>query len=297
MGGYRHDPGRHISLHRRAAGVGKSLFTLALGIDIALGSNERTGLLIDSARRVFIVDMESRDVDLTERLDSFGVDAQVGGQLDGKLNILHLPDIAGLDTEAGRRDFDQLIEENDIRGGDVLILDSLQRLTRGDENDSGTYRDYYRNVGAVLKRLEVTVIRTDNTGKNPDNTSARGSSGKRDDVDIEFRMQVTSSEPYVLRFDVGKSRGLGIEGFSLLRQVEDGRTRFSPCDPPAGNGTEDIAAAAALELGLAGHGYRPIREGLKEAGVPVTESQAKKIAARLKDPAEDGPLPSAALSA
>lgn len=274
------------------AGVGKSLFALALGIDIALGTSERTGLSIEHARRVFLVDMESRDVDLAERLESFGVDAQTAALLEDKLNILLLPDIAGLDTETGRRDLDQLLDENDLSAGDVLILDSLQRLTRGDENDSGTYRDFYRNVGVVLKRREVTVIRTDNTGKNQSDGSARGSSGKRDDVDIEYRMQVAREDPYILRFDVGKARGLGIEGFCLLRQVEDGRTRFSPCDTSVGPvGVEDVKdlAQRARGLGLAGCGYRPIREGLMKSGVNVTEKLAKKIAAELKDQEDDEP--------
>jgi hypothetical protein len=74
------------------------------------------------------------------------------------------------------------------------VLDSFQRVTSGPENDSDTIRAYYLHTGIRLKRRGITVIRTDNTGKDI-NAGARGSSGKRDDLDVELILTPDTAHP------------------------------------------------------------------------------------------------------
>ncbi len=85
-----------------------------------------------------------------------------------------------------------------------MILDSFQRVVQGPENDLDTYRAYYRNTGVLLKRRGVTVVRTDNTGKDAER-GARGLSSKRDDVDIEY-IVTRDADTGHLRLRLGKVR-------------------------------------------------------------------------------------------
>ena len=101
--------------------------------------------------------------------------------------LLHLPPLTPLDTAGGGLDLLALCDVYGIDSGDVIVLDSLQRVTSGPENDADTARALDRHTGQPLKRRGVAVVRSDNLGKQADR-GARGSAGKRDDVAVEWRM-------------------------------------------------------------------------------------------------------------
>jgi hypothetical protein len=113
------------------AGVGKSLLLLALAVAITIGHRAFAGLRI-SNRRVLLIDMENTEDDLAERFQSLGVTADDAAKLDG-LVYQHLPMLPPLDTPAGGQALLALVDGYDIRAGDVVILDSIQRLTIGKE--------------------------------------------------------------------------------------------------------------------------------------------------------------------
>jgi hypothetical protein len=130
--------------------------------------------------RVLYVDMENSEDDWTERLDDFGVTPTEAASWNGRFLPLSFPVLDGLDTKGGAAQLMAVIDSYGIGSGDLLVLDSMQRVTEGEENSNDTTRKLYNYTSVELKRRGITVIRTDNTGHEGDR--ARGGSAKRDDV-------------------------------------------------------------------------------------------------------------------
>lgn len=285
-------------------GVGKSLLCLSLAVAIARGERHFAALHIPRARRVLYVDMENTTDDLADRLEALGVTPDNAGALD-RLVMLHLPDMAPLDTVQGGVDLEEILDAYSIGRGDLVILDSFQRVVQGPENDSDTYRAFYRITGVLLKRRGVTVIRTDNSGKDPER-GARGSSSKRDDVDIEYRVTRDASTGH-LHLTVEKSRIAGIEGVTFTRTTDDdGRLTYSTPPDPHRDAVEAARAAldgarVPLATGLnaawkavrdAGYGgpRTAVRDAMKERREAVPRLDGTPPAARPAEtvPADDG---------
>lgn len=236
------------------AGVGKSLFLLAMALEVARGRPEFAGLTIPQPRRVLIIDMENTLDDYAERLRAFGIDQDEVGQIvaEGRFLPINLPSLPPLDTAAGGEAISDIIRAYEIGLGDVVVLDSFQRVVEGPEDKSDTARDFYRHTGAVLKKLGVTVIRTDNTGKDPAKDS-RGTSSKRDDVDLDLLMTPDGGTQDRARFriELGKMRMAGLKPLTIVRERDsEGRLSYSS------GGTEQttLAREAVVELGLANVG-------------------------------------------
>jgi KaiC/GvpD/RAD55 family RecA-like ATPase len=213
--------GTSVSLVAQA-GTGKSLFALAAMIALARGDEQFAGLEI-TKRRVLYVDMENTEDDLAERFRDLGVTFDVIESLDG-LVFLHLPELRGLDMTDGGEALKAILDAYGIGKGDVVVLDSLQRVTEGPEDKSDTMRGFYANTGLMLKQRGFTVIRTDNTG-HAENGRARGSSGKKDDVDIELIMERITNGRFAI--NSGKVRVSGINPITLEQHIdEDGRITY-----------------------------------------------------------------------
>lgn len=207
------------------AGEGKSLFVLAMVLDVARGRANFAGLRIPRKRRVLVIDMENTEDDYAERMTALGVTLDNLHELDD-LVFLNLPDLAPLDTATGAAELRSIIEYYGLDAGDLVVLDSFQRVTEGPENDSDTARAFYRHTATMLKSLGLTVVRTDNTGKDAEK-GARGTSSKRDDVDVELIMTREKGEAGAFRLTPGKVRGGGIARLSMVREVDErGRLRY-----------------------------------------------------------------------
>jgi hypothetical protein len=213
------------------AGTGKSLLLLSAMIGVARGDRAFAGLPIPRARRVVLVDMENTEDDLADRLLALGITAADVADLEN-LVIIHLPPLTPLDTDAGGLEFGALIDAYAIQAGDVVVLDSLQRVVKGPENDSDTLRAFYRCTGMALKKRGLTVVRTDNTG-HVVAKGARGTSGKRDDVDIELILTRDPDRPDRLHIKPGKSRLPDIISVLINRDVDDdGHLSFTTAGDP-----------------------------------------------------------------
>jgi AAA domain len=213
------------------AGTGKSLLLLGCMIGVARGDRAFAGLPIPKRRRVVLVDMENTEDDLADRLRALGITAADVSTLD-QLVILHLPPLTPLDTPAGGAELLALLDAYEVKAGDVVVLDSFQRVVNGPENDADTLRAFVRCIGLDLKRRKLTVIRTDNTGKDADK-GARGTSGKRDDVDVELILTRDAHDPDQLRIKPGKVRLPGITQVLINRKVdEDGHLTFTTAGDP-----------------------------------------------------------------
>lgn len=73
-----------------------------------------------------------------------------------------------------------------------VVIDTACRFVDGEENSNDTWQDLYRHTLAPLKKRHCTVLRLDHCGV--DSTKARGGSAKRDDVDVEWRLEVTGGK-------------------------------------------------------------------------------------------------------
>lgn len=234
--------GDHVSLVA-PAGTGKSLLVLSLSVDLARGADEFIGRRVDFDGRVMLVDMENSDDDLSERLTDLGVTPDNVPDIADRLLLMHLPPLAGLDTEQGAKDLLTVLDAYGLGRGDLLILDSTQRLTEGEENSNDTMRALYRRIVTPLKRLGITVIRTDNTGHSAGDR-ARGASAKKDDVGVSLLLKPSPDDPDLLTLETTKHRAKGA-GAGTLRfrreSDENGILRFVPI----------TAANAAAGVGLA----------------------------------------------
>lgn len=259
------------------AGTGKSLLTLAIALAVSRGQRTFAQLTIPTKRRVLYVDMENTADDLAERFESFGVGRT--DALDG-LVYLSLPSLPPLDTKQGGADLMAILDAYQLGANDLVILDSLQRVTSGPENDSDTMRAYYLHTGIRLKRAGVTSIRLDNTGKDTDRGS-RGTSGKRDDVDLELVMLPDADDDEKFHIRVNKTRLSDQPPLTLTRFINrEGRTKFSTKDDSLRNairsartlldqaGVDPTASIATIRDVLAGRNFtdRAIRIAARERG-------------------------------
>jgi KaiC/GvpD/RAD55 family RecA-like ATPase/5S rRNA maturation endonuclease (ribonuclease M5) len=205
------------------AGTGKSMLLLAISLAVARGDRSFAGLSI-TTRKVLLIDMENTEDDLSERFRDLGVRLEDIARLD-KLIFIHLPVLAPLDTIGGGIEMEKIIDAYDVQKGDAVVFDSFQRVLEGPEDKSDTIRAYYMCTGMMLKRRGITVIRTDNTG-HQEQGRARGSSGKRDDVDVELVMERTS-ESDIFTLKPGKIRLPSIETVRIERFYdEDGHIYY-----------------------------------------------------------------------
>lgn len=165
--------------------TGKSLITLELAAATATGRP----CFGNPARRpvdVIYLDMEMTEDDLHERLDSLDYGS------DTDLTHLHyylLPALPPLDSEPGAA---VLIDLVHLHHAQLVVLDTMARVVSGEENSADTYRAFYRHTGARLKALNVSLLRLDHAGKNPEQ-GQRGSSAKGDDVDLVWQLSTTDS--------------------------------------------------------------------------------------------------------
>jgi hypothetical protein len=208
-------------------------------IAVARGDRAFAGLRITN-RQVFLVDMENTEDDLHERFRDLGVTAEAAAGLD-RLIYLHLPKLPPLDTPQGGRELKLVLDAYGAERGDVVVLDSTQRVIGGPENESDTLRAYYRHTGIHLKRAGLTVIRTDNTGKDTER-GARGSSGKRDDVDLELFLIPEGPDKILIK--PGKTRLPDIDPITLEKATDDdGQVVYDTAiDPFRAKISEAIAA-------------------------------------------------------
>lgn len=162
--------GRAIALYA-PAGEGKSELVLALACQAAT-----------KGVKVLYLDFEMTTADLMDRL----YDMNYGPETDlSNLHYLLHPDIPTLDTVEGGQALSELAQERDA---ELIIIDTFMRIVAGKENDADTLLKYDLHTGRLMKAAERTVLRIDHAGKDI-TLGARGTSAKRDDIDLIWRLQ------------------------------------------------------------------------------------------------------------
>ena len=164
------------------AKVGKSLLALEGAAAAACGWSI-FGQAPGTPFEVLYVDLEMTEADLRERL----VDLGYGPDDDlERLHYLQLPTLPPLDTELGGELLVAIAERHRAR---LVVIDTMARAVRGEENSADTYRNFYRHTGLRLKAAGVALLRLDHMGKDAAQ-GQRGSSAKVDDVDVVFHMSI-----------------------------------------------------------------------------------------------------------
>lgn len=175
--------------------TGKSLLGLWLATNIAIGRDPFTWEPMHRRKGLYI-DNEMTETDLQERFLDMQFEAT---DLVDWLSYYFYPNLAPMDTPSGGIETLQLMEEYDA---EVLFIDTLSRVVKGEENSNDTYRNFYNHTGRLLKANGKSVLRFDHAGHNP--TKSRGASAKADDVDLVFALEKRESSD-------------GIPGFKLTR--------------------------------------------------------------------------------
>jgi hypothetical protein len=213
---------------------GKSELVLWCAGKLALGEHPWTGVPVEPIDVAYF-DFEMTEDDLEERLDAFGFDLS-------RLNRLHyflLPALYPFDKDVGGEQVMQLVRRC---GAEAVIIDTFSRAVTGTENDADTVQDFYRYTGIRLKQAGIGFLRLDHSGKDPAR-GQRGSSAKRDDVDVIWR--ATRTKTGVLLNCEGQSR-LGWVGPTLTVDRID--ATFISYSAPIRYGWSAEAIAKAHEL-------------------------------------------------
>jgi hypothetical protein len=229
--------GRAIALWAGAK-EGKSELVLWCAAKLAMGEHPWTGAAIDPVDIAYF-DFEMTEDDLDERLSDFGFDLT---RLD-RLHYALLPPLHSLDAEVGGEELAQLVRDVGARG---VVIDTFARSVKGAENDADTVQDFYRFTGIRLKQMGVGYLRLDHAGHDKHKAHPRGSSAKRDDIDVIWRQTRTSTG---VQLDCANASRLGWVGPKLdIDRVVDPQTGIVSYSAPVRFGWPAGTVEKAAEL-------------------------------------------------
>jgi RecA-family ATPase len=171
--------GAHLHIFA-APKTGKSLVTLWIACCIAKGIDPFNGQTMER-KRVSYIDNEMTLRDVRDRIADMNWEFE---ELDGWLLYHQYPVLPPMDTEMGGVETMAMMHADD---SSILIIDTLSRVVKGEENSNDTYRNFYNHTGRVLKANGVTMCRLDHAGHDP--KKSRGASAKADDVDLVYGLE------------------------------------------------------------------------------------------------------------
>lgn len=189
-------PARRLVALYSAPKVGKSLLMLEIAVGISRG-NVTLGYQVPRPFTVLYVDFENDPKgDIRTRLQAMGH----GPDDLGNLHYLSFPTLAALDSAAGG---EQLMAAVDAYGAEVVVIDTVSRAVKGEENENDTWLAFYRHTGLALKQAKVALIRLDHSGKD-ETKGQRGGSAKSGDVDAVWRMSKEMETMFKLECDAAR---------------------------------------------------------------------------------------------
>ena len=178
----------HRAVALYAAGkTGKSLLILDLLAAAASGRNILGGAPLETPIHILYVDQEMTQPDLKERIDSLGYD-QPDSTLKQHLHYYQLSPWPPLDTAAGGQ---RLLKEALNVNAQLVVIDTLIRTVEGEENSADTIKNFSRYTAVPLKAAGIALLRIDHAGKDL-TRGQRGTSAKRDDVDVVWLLKPAS---------------------------------------------------------------------------------------------------------
>jgi hypothetical protein len=255
-----------------AAKAGKSLFVLAIVAAAATGRAVLARPAGDPVRTLYL-DCEMTPDDLRERLGDMGYGP--GDDLE-PLAYYSLPSLPPLDTPEGGAHVTELAREH---RADLVVIDTLSRVIGGPENEADTIRALYRFTGAPLKAAGIATLRIDHAGKDAER-GERGSSAKRDDLDVIWRLTSRDRGCFELRATPPPRMGW-VPALVNLEQTTD-PLGYRLVDDAWPAGTAE-AAATLDRLGVPlDHGKERARQAIRAAGETAPRSATLMAALRFR---------------
>lgn len=225
-------PRRRLTGIVAEAKVGKSLLLLDIAAGLAVG-HPILGRAYGPIKILYL-DYEMTPEDVAQRLQDMGyqqADSDIV-LLDENLHYWQIPPLDPLDTLEGGRLLCEAVEMLEVQ---LVFVDTLAAAVAGAENDSDTYRAARAHTWAPLKAMGTTVVRVDHLGKDKAR-GARGSSMKRDDVDLSWELtsqgRVGANDKLLLKRTHSRLHGVAervdiTRMANPLRHVRSGRTVWS----------------------------------------------------------------------
>jgi hypothetical protein len=193
------------------AKVGKSLLVLEAMAGLATG-REVLGET-PTPTHVVYVDQENTPDDWRDRLESMGYDASDDMS---RLHWYSLQSWPPLDTADGGEAIIRTVQEH---LAEVVVIDTQSKVLEGPEDKSDTAAAFYRHTLLPLKRIGCAVVIIDHAGN--DESKPRGSSGKRDDVDVVWKVSRSGDAVSLARTHTRKRHEL--DRLSLRRELNPTR--------------------------------------------------------------------------
>lgn len=206
-------PARRLVALYSAPKVGKSLLMLEIAVGVSKGT-ETLGSTPPRPYRVLYVDFENDPKgDVRSRLQAMGY----GPDDLGNLFYLSFPTLAALDSKDGGR---QLLAAVAAYQAEVVVIDTVSRAVKGEENENDTWLQFYRHTGLLLKQAQVALIRLDHSGKD-ETKGQRGGSAKSGDVDAIWRMKKETENVFTLECDAARLHiPVGLKQIVIHRENE-----------------------------------------------------------------------------
>jgi RecA-family ATPase len=158
-------------------GTGKSLLMFDIGMAMATGQSV-LGHTPAEPMSVLYIDMENPIGEVYTRRANLGYQ---DNSLE-RLTYYHMPDLPALDTKAGGRFIEAMAERH---SPDLVIFDTISKLVAGEESKSDTWQDLYKYSLVPLRQNNCAALILDHQGHDS-SKGARGSSAKRDNVDLQW---------------------------------------------------------------------------------------------------------------
>lgn len=158
-------------------GTGKSLLMLDIAMALASGRSVLGHPSVDPIS-VLYIDMENPVGEIFARRTSLGYQDH---PLE-KLRYYHMQDLPALDTESGGRAIEALLERD---RPELVIFDTVSKVVGGEESKADTWQDLYKYSIIPLRQANCAAAILDHQGHDA-SKGARGSSAKRDNVDVQW---------------------------------------------------------------------------------------------------------------
>jgi AAA domain len=158
-------------------GTGKSLLMFEIAMALASGQFVLGHPPVDPMS-VLYIDMENPIGDVYTRRASLGYN---DNSLE-RLTYYHMPDLPALDTKSGGQFVEAMVGRH---SPDLVIFDTISKLVAGEESKSDTWQDLYKYSMVPLRQSNCAAVILDHQGHDA-SRGARGSSAKRDNVDLQW---------------------------------------------------------------------------------------------------------------
>lgn len=246
--------GRGHALYAPAK-AGKSLFGLYVAACAATGRpvlDQPAGPPL----RVVYADLEMTRADVRERLVDMGYGP---GDDMSALVYYALPSLAALDTPQGGAELVALALHLEA---DLVVIDTISRAVRGEENSNDTAQNFATHTGTPLKRAGITLLRIDHAGMDVAK-GARGASAKNDDVDVVWQLLPRDRGQFTLKATHRRMNWVP-EVVELRQDLEPLRYSLADSSWPAGTqAAVDTLDRLSVPID---HGKTKARQALKTAG-------------------------------